>query len=215
MFSLNPQSKDFLDTLGFLLKLFGGIGGFYLFLIGLRRYTKDQVWKRNEFVAKEIKEFTSDKMVRNTMFMLDWGERYIELFPDKPNYDDRIAKVDRQVLKLALQYHGFRTKDQGKDRFTSIEVAIRDNFDHFLSYLERFEQFIKAGLITAKELEPYLKYWISTIAENMEDDVRNAIYHYINQYGFTGTQELFNRFKKDIAPKTELNSTKYVPVQNP
>ncbi|MBB1287033.1 hypothetical protein HRH25_21805 [Flavisolibacter sp. BT320] len=214
MFSLNPHSKDFLDTLDLLLKLFGGIGGFYLFLVGLRRYTKDQVWKRHEFVAKEIKEFTSDRMVRNSMSMLDWGERYIELFPDKPNYDDRFAKVDRMILKLALQYHGFRTKEYGKDRFTSVEVAIRDNFDYFLSHLERFEQFIQAGLITPKELEPYLNYWVSTIADNIEADVRNAIYHYINQYGFMGTQQLFSRFNKDIKPKTELNSTRHVLAQN-
>lgn len=204
MFTLNPNNADFLDTLDFFLKLFGGIGGFYLFLIGLKRYAKDQAWKRNEFVANEIKEFTSDKMVRNTMFMLDWGTRSIELFPDKTAYEERFARVDRNTLKLALQYHGLRAKEQGKDRFTPIEVAIRDNFDHFLSYLERFEQFIEAGLITEKKLEPYLKYWISVIAEKMEFDVRNTLYHYINQYGFTGTQTLFARFNKTILPSTSL-----------
>jgi hypothetical protein len=81
-----------------------------------------------------MKDFSSDPMVRNVMSILDWGSRYIELFPDKPNYDDRFVKVDRQILKSALQYHKFKAADPSKDRFTRIEVAIRDNFDCFLSY---------------------------------------------------------------------------------
>jgi hypothetical protein len=207
MFSLNPHNADFLNTIEFFLKILGGLGGLSLFLIGLRRYTKDQIWKRNEFVAKEIKDFDSDKMVRNTMYMLDWGERSIELFPDKPQYEERFAKVNREILKLALQYHGLRTKESGKDRFTPVEVAIRDHFDHFLFYFERFEQFIEAGLITPQELKPYLKYWIFTIADDMEVSVRNVVYHYINKYQFSGAQKLFSRFDKDITPQTDLSST--------
>ncbi|HLP56079.1 MAG TPA: hypothetical protein VK151_13670 [Fluviicola sp.] len=201
MFTLNPNDDNFLNTLTFLLKLFGGLGAFYLFFIGFRRYKKDQTWKKNEFVAKEIREFTSDKIVRNAMFMLDWGERYIELFPNKESYSERFAKVDRNVLMLALQPHELRIKEHNKDRFTEIEVAIRDTFDHFLAYFERFYQFIEAGLITEVELEPYLNYWIKTISTDIEDNVKYAIHHYINRYGFSGTQKLFRIFGKDILPK--------------
>jgi len=207
MFSLDPHNKDFIGTLDFLLKLFGGLGGFYLFFIGFRRYKKDQTWKRNEFVAKEIKEFNSDKMVINAMFILDWAERYIELFPDKSDYDERFIKVDRTILKKALQFHGLRVKQDGYDRFTKTEVAIRDTFDQFLLYLERFYQFIEAGLITADELKPYLNYWINGLSNEIEEDVRNVIYHYIDKYGFIGTQKLFMEFKKEIMPKTDISTT--------
>jgi len=71
MFDLNPNSSDFINFLEFLLKLVGGIGAFILFIIGFRRYRKDQVWKRSEFVAKEFNDFNADKIVRNTMYMLD------------------------------------------------------------------------------------------------------------------------------------------------
>ena len=191
MFTLNPNDENFLRTLEFLLKVIAAAGGLYLFFIGLKRYLNDQIWKRNEFVAKEIKEFTSDKMAQNIMSIFDWGSRYVELFPNKPNYDDRFVKVDRQILKSALQFHEIRDSDSSKKRFTPTEVAIRDNFDCFLFYFERFEHFIEAGLITAKELEPYLRYWIDTISEDMESDVRNFINHYIDRYEYKGTQSFF------------------------
>jgi transketolase len=203
MFDILSNNPNLLNSLEFLLKLFGGIGAFYLFLDGLKRYSKDQTWKRNEFVAERAKEFNSDKMVRNTMHMLDWGKRYIELFPEEPYQKDKYAKVTRKILKSALQSHKL------KPRFTKVEVAIRDNFDCFLNYFEVFEQYIEADLIASKELEPYLKYWINTISDEIELDVKNTIHHYINEYGFKGTQILFKRFGKDILPKTLLDSTKF------
>lgn len=210
MFTLNPQSKDFIATLEFFLKLFGGGGAFYLFLIGLARYKKDQVWKRSEFVAREMKDFTSDKVVQVVMSILDWGARYVELFPDKPVHADRFVRVDRSILKAALQCHTYRSPDPEKIRFTRTEVAIRDHFDHFLSYFERFDQFVVAGLIAPEELKPYLTYWIETISKNMEEDVRNFMHHYIDQYGYRGTQDLFVRFGEDICPRSKIESTRSI-----
>jgi hypothetical protein len=207
MFTLDPNAENFLETLSFILKLVGGAGGLILFFIGLRRYITDQNWKRNEFVAKEMKDFNNDIVIRNAMYILDWGARYIQLFPDKPNYEDRYVKVDRSILKRALQFHPLRIKEEGKDRFTATEVAIRDTFDHFFSYFERFNQFIEAGLLTKEELEPYLRYLINSIATEMEESSRNVIYHYIHSYGFSGTQNLFKVFGKDILPKTDIEST--------
>lgn len=207
MFTLDPSNSQFLPTLDIILKIIGGAGALLLFFIGIQRYIKEQTWKRNEFVANEIKQFTSDIMVRNAMYILDWGSRYIQLFPEKPNYSDRFVKVDRNILNKALQYHKLRIKEEGKDRFTETEVAIRDTFDHFLSYFERFHQFIQAGLLTKKDLEPYISYWIKSISNGMEESTRNAIYHYIQSYGFTGTQNLFKKFGKDILPKTDIDST--------
>jgi hypothetical protein len=207
MFTIDPNHENFLTTMEFILKLIGGLSGLIIFIIGLRRYIRDQKWKRNEFVAKEIKDFTSDNIVRNAMFILDWGSRYIQLFPDRPNYEERFVKVDRNLLKSALQFHELKIKEEGKDRFTTTEVAIRDTFDHFLSYFERFNQFLAAKLLTKKELEPYIVYWINALSTEIEENSRNVIYHYINSYGFKGTQELFEAFGKNIKPITNIEST--------
>ena len=201
MFDISSNNPNLLNSLEFLLKLIGGIGTLYIFIEGLRRYSKEQTWKRNEFVAERAREFNANKMVQNTMFMLDWGKRYIELFPDEPTKQNRYVKVTRTTLKAALQSHRL------KQKYKKEEVAIRDNFDCFLNYFEVFEQYIEAGLLTSKELEPYLKYWIITISDEIETDVRNTIHHYINEYGFKGTQNLFKRFGKDIIPKTTIEST--------
>jgi hypothetical protein len=64
------------------------------------------------------------------------------------------------------------------------------------------------NLITENELEPYLNYWVKTISNDLDEDVRNVIYHYINRYSFSGTQELFGKFGKDILPKTDISTTK-------
>ena len=144
----------------------------------------------------------------NVMYILDWGSRCIELFPRKANYNDRFVKVDRQILKSALQFHGFKTTDPTTDRFTREEVAIRDNFDRFLSYFERFEHFVEAGIITTEELRPYLQYWINTISEEIEDHVKNFIFHFIEKYHYKGTQKLFKAFDKDIFPKTNIETTR-------
>ena len=204
MFTLNPHDPAFLNTLDFLLKLTGGIGGFTLFIVGFRRYFKEQTWKKNEFVANEIKEFNADIKVRNTMYMLDWNKRYIELFPDKPDYKDRFVRVTRDTLKSALQ------SDKIKGKFTKDEAAIRDHFDNFLDHFEKFQQFIEAGLITTKELEPYLRYWIKRISDDIEPDVKNTIHHYINEYGYTGVQEFFKKFGKNIIPTTPLESCFFI-----
>lgn len=105
MITFDPTHENFLDTLNLLLTIIGGIGGLYLFIVGLNRYSKDQQWRRNEFVASEIKEFTSDKIAKNAMSMIDWGERYIELYPDEEKKEDRFEKVDRKLLKSALLHH--------------------------------------------------------------------------------------------------------------
>lgn len=200
MFTLHPCDGDFIDSLDLIIKLIGGIGGVTLFLIGFSRYKKDQLWKRSEFIAKEIKEFNDDKMVRNAMYMLDWGARKIELFPEKANYDDRFATVNREVLNNALQFHLLRIKQKDKDRFTPVEVAIRDNFDRFLNYFERFEQFLLAELISEEEVKPYIDYWITTISEDLEESTKQVLYNFINEYKFKGTQNLFKRFGKNIEP---------------
>lgn len=207
MFSLNPSNKDFLDSIDLILKFFGTVGGGLVFYIGYRRYVKEQVWKRNEFVASEIKTFTNDSVVKNAMFMLDWEKRYIQLFPDKPNYTERFAKVDRKTLINALVIYKEKSVKEEEPKFTENEVAIRDTFDHFFNYFERFYQFIDAGLLSKKELEPYLNYWINSLTNWMNPDARHVIYKFIDSYGFTGTQKLFLEFGKDIHPSAIVEST--------
>lgn len=202
-FILNALTLGDIATIDLVFKAITGITAFILFVIGFSRYRRDQLWKRSEFVAKEVKEFNADKMVRSTMFMLDWGTRKIELFPDKPDYNERFVVVDREMFRNALVYHERRQKEAGKMRFTETEVAIRDHMDQFFSYFERFEQLIQAGLMTRDEISPYIAYWIEAIAVRIEKDTGDILFEFIDKYNYRGTQRLFARFGVQIVPATD------------
>lgn len=208
MVNLCITYSDCLDTIDIIVKVIGGASALILFFLGFRRYEKDQIWKRSEFVAKEIKEFLSDFMVRNTMYMIDWSKRRIELYPHESEYNKRFEIVDRVLLQSALVHHDQKPVKANGQRYEESEVAIRDNFDHFLGYLERFEQFIVAGLITHNEIRPYIIYWINAIAEpesesgsgRLDGKTKQIFWEYIDKYKYLGTQNLFKRYDKNIIP---------------
>lgn len=182
-----------------LLKIIGGITAIVLFVIGLRRYKKQQNWKKKEFVAKEIKEFYENKIVRNAMLMLDWDTRKIELYPENPEYDKKFALIGRKELERALIPHG-----KLKAKYTPDEVVIRDTFDYFLEQLTRFEHFIESDLVSVEDFKPYLRYWIDVIAEKLPERTRNSFHHYIQYYGYVGVIKLLGRFDKKIEPTMSL-----------
>lgn len=195
----NMNFENSLQIIDLFLKAIGGITAIVLFFIGLRRYTKEQKWKRKEFVAKEIKEFHENKMNRNAMLMLDWDTRGIELYPEHPDYEKRNVLIGRKELAKALLPHHNLTF-----RFNQDEAIIRDTFDNFLSTLTRFEHFIETGIVSLEDFRPYLRYWISVIAENLPEKTRNVLHHYIIVYEYAGVISLVSRFGKEIKPTQSL-----------
>ena len=106
----------------------------------VEQYKKEKKWKKAEFVSKEIKEFKSDQAVKNVMLMLDWNEREINLSDDGTK---KIFDIDTELSK-ALEPKTYRNEKGG---FTSEQALIRDYFDIFFDYLERFDSFIEVGLV--------------------------------------------------------------------
>jgi hypothetical protein len=121
--------------------------------------------------------------------MIDWGTRNIELFPAHPDYESRFVLVTRPILHTALQTH-----DKIGRPFTGPEAAIRDCFDSFFGGLERFEQFIQAGLVSASEFQPYLGYWIRSICEEANPELRRILNEYVVFYHFEMVASLFQRY---------------------
>ena len=184
------------------LKGIGGIAAIIIFIIGFKRYNKEQKWKRKEFVAKEIKEFHENKMNKNAMLMLDWDTRNIELFPEHPDFEKRNALIGRKELERALLPHHNLTFKFNKD-----EAIIRDTFDHFLTSLTRFEHFIDTEIVELEDFKPYLNYWIDTITEDLPEKTRNVLHHYIIAYEYVGVINLVSRFGKQIKPTSSLEKT--------
>jgi hypothetical protein len=171
------------------LKIMGVSGAIIIFLIGLFRYRKDQTWRRQEFIAKEIKEFQNDSAVKNVMLMLDWEIRYVLLFPDRPIVENRYVRVDADLFLSSLATSPQNLKNN-RAYYKEEEVAIRDSIDIFLGYLDKFNVYITATLISKSEIFPYLKYWIETINERIPKENRQALFDYISMYGFDGAEKI-------------------------
>ena len=203
-----------------------GFGGtIAALLFAFRQYRRSEQWKKSEFVAKEIKEFESDPIVRNALLMIDWGSRQVNLFlrPDPSN--DVLVEITRETQWKALLPHSLKpdcNADQAspasdaetegeknlKGQFTPVEARIRDTYDIFLDRLERFANFIISELVDANEFKPYLNYWIDSITanNNRQDDVawQCTLLTYIHYYNYPGVKFLFGTFGKDIKPDGEL-----------
>jgi len=206
------------------LTVFGSTGTALALFLGFWQYVKAEKWKRAEFLAREMKEFFSDVTIQNVLTMIDWSPRRVNLFlstdPDRQKY----PLVTRPLQVTALLPHTFLTKDRGSDaesssggsddaieavnwkdkmKYSSREARIRDSYDRFFDGLERFGGYVKSGLLSRKELDPYLRYWIEDIAvftTNKDDAAWTClVFAYIEIYGFAGVQFLFQKYGCDIS----------------
>ena len=187
-------------------------GAICAFAFAFLQYKRGEQWKRLEFVAKEIKDFESDPGVQNAMLMIDWGERKINIYliPNPQSKD--FVKINREIQWKALlphvikrQFPEYRDPEcEGNARFSLKEARIRDTYDAFFTRMDRFATFIRSGLITSDEVEPFIAYWIEEITKNSnreEDSAwRCTLLTYINFYNYSGVKYLLNCFGKDIDP---------------
>jgi len=202
------------DTTRLLVSILGFGGTITALLFGVFQYRRSEKWKRAEFVAKEIKEFESDAVVRNALLMIDWGVRKINLNFVPNEQFENYTEVTREMQRKALMPHACKTIDdsdasngdgEGPVRgFSSVEALIRDAYDTLLDYLERFGNFVRSGLVSKEEFEPYLTYWLQSMAANegsKEDRAwRLALLTYISFYRYSGVRHLFRVYGMDIEP---------------
>jgi hypothetical protein len=136
--------------------------------------------------------------------MLDWNRRRLPLLLEAPESGRSYFDYRAEMLRTALYSRSTIPKDKaGRDRaFSEEELAIRDCFDYLLDQLERFEVFIRSGLVTFKELRPYLHYWFDLIGNphygRKRPELIRRLWSYIADYGFAGVQDLADRFGHDI-----------------
>lgn len=197
------------DQIRQLLQIGGTLATLATLAFGILQYRTAQLWRKKELIAKETKEFFADPLVKTAMRLMDWRAFKIELpRPDLPESERRVAVTGR-VLADALRIHGFPKVgcDDDKtvmereailldDRFQPVAVHIRDAFDRFLDGLERFDHFVESGLVSAADVEPYLRYWFQVISgqrHQMEDRTQAALVQFIESYGYDGTVRLMER----------------------
>lgn len=181
------------------------VGAGLAFVIALSQYVKAQSWKRAEFVANEVRAFLSDADVLKVMTMLDWGSRGIELGERAEDGSPRKTRVNYELLSSALM-----TRDEHGGAFSEQEAAIRDCFDRFLEYMERFEAFIEAGLVRPRDFSPYLHYWTALLAGEYgkirHREVLPKFWRFVDFYGYSGVRHLVSRYQPTLGSKYTIRA---------
>jgi len=131
-----------------------------VFGFGIYQYGSSENWKRSEFVAAQIKEYNADRINQSVLLMMDYDPAHVELFPEKTNSTERYVDVQFEVLISAI------TKE---NKFTPVEMQIRQYFEHFLTSLSRFNYFITSGAIEPKELCADFGYPIELLTGTARD----------------------------------------------
>jgi hypothetical protein len=174
-----------------VLKLVGAAAAFW---IGLRQYTKAQVWKRLEFVGAEMRVFFDDVAVRSALTMLDWRRKKIALFKYRDE-DDRRQKVDVDYETVASAL-GIDSRAQ----YSKVQSAIREVFERLLEFLARFEGFIEVDAVKPSDLNPYLDYWVRLLSGNdphspdVTKKVLPQLWTFIDYYGYSDVRRFVSRY---------------------
>ena len=98
-----------------------------------------------------------------------------------------------------------RVLQKYRDEEFVIELTLRDWFDEFLGALEACDNAIVAGIVTAEDLEPFIIYWVRVIGDRQYrrkggSGFYDQLSHYIYWAGYTGVQDLFERYGYKILP---------------
>ncbi len=191
---------------------------------GVFQYSQQQKWQHIEFLRQAIREFEQDPDIHKALKILDF-EEYRDYHLSQPADARSSFRVTDDLLCNALACHDQRalvkqqidyqqvnnSLDPAALRTYQIETALRDWFNKMLNGLEHFGYFIESGFATAKELEPWLSYWVKLIADPVyrrpgSSKVYDALYSYIHHSGFLGVQKLFERFGYRILPSPYQDS---------
>lgn len=204
------------EALDGILKV-GVIGGFIVFGVGLWQYSQAQKWKRAEFLTKEIDRFEDDHDVANARTMLDFNGRDIFFYAPADEKsdagDDSATNEDSVYVDHALLVRALRSPEETNE-FDEDEQVIRDTFDVYLSNLERFNNYLQAGLVKKKELKIFLEYWLRILGDptnrKISQEVRQRLWDYMLENDFRGALQLLRRYGYKIKPSRSENTANKV-----
>lgn len=136
----------------------------------LFEYIKTQKWKKNEFLAKEMKEFFLDRDVKKTLLILDWKRI------DIPLYENEIQSNTERSIFFEDDIHLVNSlSTDPNSEFNDEETIIRKSVDEFLVKLSMLQNYIDNDLFKTEDLKPYLSYWIGMIGDK-DKSGKNTIY---------------------------------------
>jgi hypothetical protein len=183
---------------GDVVAIFGIIVAAVTFGTALWQAREARIWKRKEFMAAQMAEFMADPGVQRTLKILDYSARKLNLSDDETETSLRGVRVDQRLAAGALIPHTF-----AREKFSRVEVAIRDGFDVFLERVDKFHDMLTVKLLKLDDVTPYLKYWLQSIADTdnyLDPTLRRSLWLFIDEYEYHGVQQLCAKIGCLITP---------------
>ncbi|HZT61367.1 MAG TPA: hypothetical protein VFA21_22360 [Pyrinomonadaceae bacterium] len=201
-----------LDKVDFLSGL-GVIAALIVFSVGLYQYQQGLVWKREEFLTGLIKSFGESPNVYNAKKMMESLIQYktasIELYPES-DAGKKIVDIKNEEIFESLAVPLTEVGEHAP--------SIRNSFDVFLDYLERFEHHIQSRVVNKSSLKVYIGYWIDVLGrhDKISETYRIKVIQYARFFEYDGVIHLINRYNrwhrfwcwiKSLFMKTKIRET--------
>lgn len=165
------ESKNWIDIGALVLGLVAA-------LTALVQWRRDQAWKRANKLDALFKEFNSRRQILIACRILDWSYGKFKL-----SSSDEFSFTAEDVKK-SLAVHG-----SSELTFTQTQTRMRDAYDVLLSFFERLETAIDAGLVDQDPAMNLFGYWVRHFAEMPEhpecaEDAIRYVERYSNKLSF-------------------------------
>lgn len=149
------KSSEWISMIGTVISfstlVLGAVGAY----VAYHEFILSDNWKRREFVSAQIKDFYSDKVNGNVLALLDYNPATVELYPNKEKAADRVKSVYFKDLVSAIR---------DEDNLVGDRLLIRQQFEHFLQSLARFDYLSRYDAVRLDELCSDLEYPVSLLA---------------------------------------------------
>jgi hypothetical protein len=177
-------TPTWVDILGFVI----GVAGF---AFGVFQYRQARLEERRQFAANAIERYRNDRNVTVAVQMLDWQQRQVWIPLDFEENGGCLEWVTHDNLMGALVPH----EDKPKEKYTPLELRIRDVFDGFVDELEHLALQARAGAFAIKDVAPYMTYLAQLVRaeqNQVSTPVSKSVIGYIERYWGKHVVEFLN-----------------------
>jgi len=162
----------------------------------LYEYRQAQRWKMLEFAASQLERLSQDPVLDFALTCLDWEKGPISL-PERLSHfadirEDGSVALHHDRQRLITAFRSEASVDE------SVIYVYRTVFDRLFDYFEQIEEFIRLGVIQAKDVRG-LKFWINRIDKfpGTEDECNSLFRDYLESNGYEEMLALMSRFNGD------------------